>query len=90
MSSLQKQLAAIAAQSSHELDVKAQKSLHSQSLIFEASVAATQSFDDIYQLCLEGFEELCEADARFRKFEGTVFGEGSRGGESRADDRGAE
>lgn len=73
MTSLQKQLAAIAATSSHELDSKAQKTAHSHSLLFEPKIAATQSFDTIYQLCVEGFEELCNIDTRFSRFASNIF-----------------
>ncbi|KAI5278951.1 snoRNA-binding rRNA-processing protein utp10, partial [Ascosphaera acerosa] len=64
--SLAAQLSQIAARSTHQLDLKAQKAAHSQSLIFERSVAAAQTFDIIFQICREGFVELCALDARFR------------------------
>lgn len=73
MTSLQKQLASIAASSSHELDTKALRAAHAQSLLFEPKVAATQSFDTLYQLCVEGFEELCDMDARFVKYGVNLF-----------------
>lgn len=70
---LQQQLAAIAANSTHQLDLKAQKARHSKSLLFAPREAATQKFDTIYQICLEGFDELCELDARFRPFARSLF-----------------
>ena len=80
MTSLQKQLAAraSAAVSQNELDLKAQKAAHSRSLLFEEKVAATQSFDFLYQVCLEGFEELCNIDARFVQYGRSLFAPSSR------------
>ncbi|PIA99384.1 U3 small nucleolar RNA-associated protein 10 [Cercospora beticola] len=75
---LQQQLAAIAANSTHQLDLKAQKARHSKSLLFEPRDAATQKFDTIYQICLEGFEELCELDKRFRPYARNLFSEQSK------------
>ncbi|KAF2770906.1 hypothetical protein EJ03DRAFT_325984 [Teratosphaeria nubilosa] len=75
---LQQQLAVIAANSTHQLDLKAEKTRHSKSLLFEPRDAATQSFDTIYQICYEGFEELCMLDARFRPFAGNIFSEQSK------------
>lgn len=75
---LQQQLAAIAANSTHQLDLKAQKAQHSKSLLFEARDAATQNFDTIYQLCLEGFDELCQLDSRFVPFARNLFNEQSK------------
>ena len=72
------QLAQIRAQSTNPLNLKAQKKAHSQSLLFEPSVAATQDFDTIYQICYEGFEELCRLDSSFSGFAGNVFGEQSK------------
>ncbi|TDZ23833.1 U3 small nucleolar RNA-associated protein 10 [Colletotrichum orbiculare MAFF 240422] len=76
--SLAAQLAQIAANSKASLDVKAQKAAHSKSLIFEPRVAATQSYQTLYTICLEGFEELCELDGRFRPFGLTLFSEQSQ------------
>ena len=78
MSALQKQLASIASSATHELDLKAQRSAHSESLLFEPSVAANQSFDILYQICIEGFEELCALDTRFTKFRKSIFSAQSR------------
>lgn len=78
MTSLQKQLAVIAANSHNELDLKAQKTAHSKSLLFDTAVAATQSFDLLYQICLEGFEELCSLDGRFLRFSRSLFSPQSR------------
>ncbi|KAL5115496.1 snoRNA-binding rRNA-processing protein utp10 [Pleosporales sp. CAS-2024a] len=79
---LQRQLAAIAATSTHQLDLKAQKSAHGKSLLFEAKVAASQSFEDVYLICYEGYRDLCALDARFLHFSKSVFSE-----QSKAEDR---
>lgn len=78
-SSLAAQLAQIATNSKASLDVKAQKAAHSKSLIFEPRVAATQSYQTLYKICSEGFEELCELDGRFKPFSLTLFSEQSMG-----------
>ena len=70
---LSAQLARIAATSTNSLDLKAQKKAHSQSLIFDSSVAATQDFDIIYQICIEGYQEICQIDARFSGFARSIF-----------------
>lgn len=76
-SSLAGQLSKIAAESTNSLNLKAQKAAHSKSLIFEPRVAASQSFDTLYTLCYEGFQELCLLDRRFLEFERNVFSEQS-------------
>ncbi|KAF2480937.1 armadillo-type protein [Neohortaea acidophila] len=76
---LQQQLAQIAAKSTHQLDLKAQKAQHAKSLLFEPADAARQSFDDIFLLCTEGFEELCQLDLRFSTFRNNLFSDGSKG-----------
>ncbi|KAF9248497.1 hypothetical protein DTO027I6_8628 [Penicillium roqueforti] len=81
-SSLAAQLSQIAAKSAHELDLKAQRVLHSQSLIFDPKVAGTQDFDAIYDICYDGFRELCSLDPRFTEFDRTIFSE-----QSKAEDR---
>ncbi|KAF2442860.1 hypothetical protein P171DRAFT_363006 [Karstenula rhodostoma CBS 690.94] len=78
MTSLQKQLAAIAATSTHQLDLKAQKLAHGKSLLFEPQIAASQSFDNIYIICYEGFRDLCALDPRFVQFSRNVFSEQSK------------
>jgi U3 small nucleolar RNA-associated protein 10 len=77
-SSLAAQLSQIAATSTNQLDLKAQKAAHSQSLIFEKDVAKSQDFDTIYRLCYEGFEELCVLDSRFAGFGRSIFSEQSK------------
>jgi U3 small nucleolar RNA-associated protein 10 len=77
-SSLATQLSQIAANSTKSMNVKAQKAAHGQSLIFEPRVAASQSFDTIYTLCHEGFEELCMIDNRFLEFQRNLFSEQSQ------------
>ncbi|KIW04885.1 uncharacterized protein PV09_04060 [Verruconis gallopava] len=75
---LQRQLAAIAANSTHQLDLKAQKAAHSKSLLFDSKVAAAQDFNTIYRICLEGYEDLCTLDARFSGFAQNIFSEQSK------------
>ncbi|RAL59484.1 hypothetical protein DID88_006599 [Monilinia fructigena] len=77
-SSLKAQLAQIATNSTNSLNLKAQKASHSKSLIFEPRVAASQSFDTLYTLCHEGFQELCLLDGRFLEFQKTIFSEQSQ------------
>ncbi|KAI0430457.1 armadillo-type protein [Xylaria sp. FL1042] len=72
------QLANIAANSKTSLDVKALKAAHSKSLIFEPRVAASQSFQTLYGICREGFDELCQLDPRFVPFGTTIFSEQSQ------------
>lgn len=75
---LQQQLAAIAAKSTNQLDLKAQRNQHSKSLLFEPKDAANQTFDTIYQICVEGFQDLCMLDARFTPFAQNLFSEQSK------------
>lgn len=53
--------------------MKAQKAAHSKSLIWEPRVAASQSYQTLYTTCHQGFEELCQLDVRFTRFEATIF-----------------
>lgn len=78
MSSLQQQLSQIAQNSTNSLNLKAQKAAHSKSLIFEPRVAASQSFDTLYAICHEGFQELCLLDGRFLEFQRNIFSEQSQ------------
>ena len=77
-SSFASQLKEIAARSKNELDLKVHKTAHSQSLIFEKRIAGTQDFDTIYQLCLEGFEDLCKIDPRFLEYQRNLFSQQSK------------
>lgn len=77
-SSLAAQLSQIATKSTHELDLKAQRISHSQSLIFDEKVAGSQDFDTIFDICYEGFQELCSLDPRFAEFERSIFSEQSK------------
>ncbi|KAL0259357.1 snoRNA-binding rRNA-processing protein utp10 [Diplodia seriata] len=77
-SALQQQLAQIAASSTHQLDLKAQKTAHGKSLLFEPRIAASQDFNTIYQICHEGFQELCMLDPRFAAFAQNLFSEQSK------------
>lgn len=75
---LASQLSQIAAHSADSLNLKAQKAAHSKSLIFEPRIAASQSFDTIYTICYEGFQELCLLDDRFIEFQRNLFSERSQ------------
>jgi len=77
-SSLAAQLAQLAAKSRSSLDAKTLKASHSKSLIFEPRVAAGQTFPEIFQICREGFDELCRLDSRFIPFGSTLFSEQSQ------------
>lgn len=76
--SLAAQLAQIRAHGTNALDLKAQKRAHSKSLLFDAQHAATQDFDTLFQICLEGYQELCRLDPRFLGFAGNLFSEQSK------------
>lgn len=76
--SLAAQLAQVAANSKSSLNTKAQKAAHSKSLIWEPRVAASQTYHAIYTTCLQGFEELCQLDSRFARFQSTIFSEESQ------------
>jgi len=81
-SSLAAQLSQIAAKSTNQLNLKAQRIAHSQSLIFDRKVAGSQDFDTVFEICYEGFQELCQLDSRYTAFERTIFSE-----QSKAEDR---
>ncbi|KAK2757595.1 snoRNA-binding rRNA-processing protein utp10 [Arachnomyces sp. PD_36] len=77
-SSLSAQLSQIAATSTNQLDLKAQKAAHSQSLIFDKQTAKSQDFNTLYLLCYDGFKELCLLDSRFTEFGRSIFSEQSK------------
>ncbi|PLB41036.1 snoRNA-binding rRNA-processing protein UTP10 [Aspergillus candidus] len=81
-SSLAAQLSQVAANSTNQLNLKAQRLAHSKSLIFDSKVAGSQDFETVYQICYEGFTEICQLDPRFAPFERTIFSE-----QSKAEDR---
>ncbi|PFH58792.1 hypothetical protein XA68_13208 [Ophiocordyceps unilateralis] len=76
--SLATQLAQLAAKSKATLNTKAQKAAHSKSLIWEARVAATQSYQTLFTTCYSGFKELCQLDSRFAQFQPTIFSDESQ------------
>lgn len=76
--SLTAQLRQIAAKSTNSHNLKAQRAAHAQSLIFEPKLAATQGFDTIFQVCQEGYQELCMLDSRFQVFGRSIFSEQSK------------
>lgn len=69
------QLQAIAQKSTNELDIKARRNAHAESLLFDRAVAAKQDFDSIYSICSDGFKELCQLDSRFHDFDQNLFSE---------------
>lgn len=76
--SLALQLAALRTKGANPLDLNEQKKYHSQSLLFDSPVAATQEFDSLYAICNEGFRELCQLDPRFTTFRHSIFSEQSK------------
>jgi U3 small nucleolar RNA-associated protein 10 len=77
-SSLAAQLSKIAANSVNSFNLKAQRTAHSQSLLFEPKVAVNQDFDALFTICNDGFEELCRLDSRFIDFHKSLFSEQSK------------
>lgn len=75
---LASQLAQIRAHSTNALDLKAQKKAHSKSLLFDQHHAAAQDYDTLFQICQEGWQELCRLDSRFLGFAGNLFSEHSK------------
>ncbi|KAL4778331.1 hypothetical protein BJX76DRAFT_343513 [Aspergillus varians] len=78
MASLAAQLSQIAANSTNQFNLKAQRVAHSQSLIFDKKVAGSQDFDTLYDICYDGFREICQLDSRFAQFERSIFSEQSK------------
>lgn len=76
--SIATQLAQLRAKGSNPVDSQAQKIQHSQSLIFDPRVAATQDFDSLFLICHEAFQELCLMDSRFTGFAGSIFSKQSK------------
>lgn len=77
-SALVSQLAQIRSKGANPLDLKAHKKAHSQSLLFDVRVAATQDFETIFWVCHEGFQDLCQLDPRFAEFSKSIFSEQSK------------
>lgn len=75
VSAFASQLQAIAQKSTNELDLKARRNAHAESLLFDKAVAAKQDFDSIYAICFDGFRELCQLDSRFHDFDQNLFSE---------------
>ncbi|KIW84737.1 hypothetical protein Z517_00125 [Fonsecaea pedrosoi CBS 271.37] len=67
------QLRTIAANSTSELDLRARRGAHAESLIFDRSVAVKQDWETIYHVCVEGFRELCLLDTRLHEFEQNLY-----------------
>jgi len=72
------QLNEIASKSRNELDLKAQKTAHSESLIFDKSIARSQDIETIFQISYEGFQDLCKIDARFLEYRRNLFSQQSK------------
>ena len=73
-----RQLQTIAVKSTNELDLRARRNAHGESLIFPRDVAVKQDWHTVFQICIEGFYELCQLDTRFRHFEQNLFSEESK------------
>ena len=76
--SLATQLAQLRADGDNALDLQAQRKAHSKSLLFDPQHAATQDFELVFQVCFEGFQDLCQLDPRFTKFTHSLFSEQSK------------
>lgn len=76
--SLARQLQQIAVASTNTLNKDKLKAIHSTSLLFPKSTAATQDLDSVYAIALEGFRDLCQLDERFIPFERSLFSETSK------------
>lgn len=59
------------------VDRKSRSKVHSRSLIFEPKIAATQDFELLYEIGLEGLDQLVSLDRRFDRFKSTLFSETS-------------
>ncbi|CAH6718753.1 U3 small nucleolar RNA-associated protein 10 [[Candida] jaroonii] len=57
------------------VDRKSRSKIHSRSLIFEPKIAATQDFELIYDIGLEGLDELITFNKKFQHFKTTLFHE---------------
>ena len=77
-SAFAQQLRQIAVHSTNELDLKARRNAHAESLLFERDDAVKQDWDTLFQICVEGFQELNTLDTRFREFENNLFSSTSR------------
>lgn len=74
MSSLASQLKSINEKtSSIALNRQQRSKLHSRSLIFDPKVAATQDYEYIHQIAIDGLDELSALDSRFNKFKTSLF-----------------
>ncbi|KIX08025.1 uncharacterized protein Z518_02680 [Rhinocladiella mackenziei CBS 650.93] len=67
------QLRTIAANSTNELDLRARRDAHGESLIFERNLAVQQDWETVYQICVDGFQELCRLDSRLREFDQNLY-----------------
>lgn len=55
------------------VDRKSRSKIHSRSLIFDPKTAATQDYELLYDIALEGLDQLEAIDSRFGKFRSTLF-----------------
>lgn len=76
-SNLAAQLANINAGNTLVHDRKKRKKIHSVSLIFEPSEAASQDYETIYSIAIEGLDVLEQLDPRFNAFRNSIFAETS-------------
>ena len=72
------QLRQIAVKSTNELDLRSRREAHAESLIFERNVAVKQDWETLYHICVEGFQELCLLDSRFKDFQRNLFAPSSK------------
>lgn len=78
MSSLSQQLKVISDKTaSVALDRKTRSKIHSKSLIFDPKTASTQDYDYLYDIGLEGLNELIDLDSRFNHFQNSLFSDTS-------------
>lgn len=78
MTSLASQLASIKANNNATiLDKSRRRKLHGVSLLYDPKEAASQDFETVYYESVEAFRELAALDARFLRFEKSLFSETS-------------
>lgn len=62
-----------AAGTTNELNLRARRDAHAESLIFERDVAIKQDWDTLYEICIEGYRELRSLDTSLQDFESNLF-----------------
>lgn len=64
-------------QQASTLDLKKKRLEHGKSLLFSQAHASSQTIGDIYEVCYDGFKQLCSLDERFIAFAKDLFGRAS-------------